>query len=131
MPTPDSRTFHSTPSSRAARDRFEDPTYAVSNPVVASNSHALACSRVRCSVVLHPDLGPEVADQSVERVRSVAPMYVVVMTRSGARARAAGELGLQQPQAVPLHEGAEQVHLVAVSSSARSSAPRPARPARW
>ena len=35
------------------------------------------------------------------------------MTRSGApRSAQASELGLQQPEAVPLHEGAQQVDLV-------------------
>src|SRR6476620_7958003 len=40
--TDESRTFHSTPSSSAARERFEEPTYAVSNSVCRRKSHALA-----------------------------------------------------------------------------------------
>ena len=35
-------TFHSTPSSRALVERFDDPTYAVSKPVWRRNSHAFA-----------------------------------------------------------------------------------------
>jgi hypothetical protein len=38
----DSRTFHSTPSNMADRERFEEPTYAVLNPVLRRKSQALA-----------------------------------------------------------------------------------------
>ena len=68
------RTFHSTPSSSAARERLDEPTYAVSKSVLRRNSHALACRRVRWRVVLDLDLGAELATSRSSASRSVAPM---------------------------------------------------------
>ena len=49
--TCDRRTFHSTPSSMRACDRFDDPMNAVEKPESRSNSHAFACRRVDPRVV--------------------------------------------------------------------------------
>ena len=43
------RTFHSSPSSIASAERFDEPTYPVEKPVARWNSQALACRRV-CAV---------------------------------------------------------------------------------
>ncbi len=72
--TPESRTFHSTPSSRAARDRFDDPTYAVSKPVFRPNIHAFACNRVRCASYWTLTLAPNSRTNRSSAARSVAPM---------------------------------------------------------
>ena len=89
LETADRRTFHSTPSRRAARERLVEPTYAVSKPVLRRNSQDLAWSRVRLeSYWTRPRRGSR-GRAGPGLSRSVAPMYVVVMIRSGTpRARA-------------------------------------------
>jgi hypothetical protein len=47
LSTCERRTFHSSPSRRAAWERFEEPTYAVEKPLSRWKSHAFAWSRVR------------------------------------------------------------------------------------
>ncbi len=69
----ESRTFHSTPSSSAARERLEEPTYAVSNSVWRRNSHALACSRVRRASYSTRTSAPKSRTKRSRAARSVAP----------------------------------------------------------
>jgi hypothetical protein len=123
------RTFHSTPSSSAARDRFDDPTYAVSYPVARANNQALACSRVRTASYWIFTCAPKSRTKRSSAVRSVAPMYVVVMTRNGAprcrRRVSSGSRTLSPNHFTKAHSRSTASE---ESISARSSAPSEGSP---
>ncbi len=125
----DRRTFHSTPSNRAARDRFEDPTYAVSKPVLRRKSQAFAWSLVRSTSYWIFTSAPKSLTSRSSAGRSVAPRYVVVMTRNGAsrslRRRSSGSSRRR-----PNHFTNAQIRSTSseVSISARSSGPSDGSP---
>ena len=78
----ESLTFHSTPSVIAGTERLEDPTYAVSQPLFLWKYQDLACSRVLLISYCIFTSAPSFSTRRSSARRSVAPMYVVVMTRS-------------------------------------------------
>ena len=108
-----SRTFHSSPSRRAARLRLELPTYAVLNPLCAAEQPGLRMQARAPRFVIHADLGAEVAHESVER-RSIGSAHVGRGEDPQRHAAVAPvlKLSLEHPQPVPLDEGAEQIHPV-------------------
>ena len=79
--TDESRTFHSSPSNSAVCERFDEPMNAVVSPDARSSSHALACSFVVRASNATRTSAPSRTSSSTARV-CVAPMYVVVMTRT-------------------------------------------------
>jgi len=107
------RTFHSRPSPRAERERFELPTYAVSNPLFRRRSHAFACRLLGLRLVADLHLGAEPSD---ELVKGTALGCADV--RGGEDANAdpvtleLGERLFEDAEFVPADEGAEEVDRV-------------------
>ena len=114
VPTRERRTFHSTPSSSAARDKLDEPTYAVSKRGLPPEHPRLRVQAGPLGVVLDLDLSTELADQPVERA-GVGSSHVGRGDHPERRPPRLQpmQLRFEQPKAVPLDEGAEQVHLIA------------------
>ncbi len=80
---------------------------------VAAEHPRLGVQPGALGVVLDPHLGAELTNEPVER-QALGGAHVGGGddAKGAAAPLQAAELGLQQPQAVPFHEGAEQIHLV-------------------
>ena len=108
----DSRTFHSRPSKSAVCERFDEPTNAVVSPDARSSSHAFAWSLVVRASNATRTSAPSATSSSTARF-SVAPMYVVVITRTSPAARLTLRKRLAEvAHARPDHERADQVDRV-------------------
>ena len=110
--TEDSRTFHSRPSKSAVCERFDEPTNAVVKPGLALQQPRLRVQLGRPRVERDAHLGAEATSSSTARF-SVAPMYVVVMTRMRPpRAVTSGKRVAKVAHARPDHERADEVDRV-------------------